>query len=129
VNRDRIEIRGLRIVAAHGALAHEREIAQPFELDLDLEHDAVLAGGSDRLADTVDYGSVVTAAAAVVRDRSFLLLEALAQAVAGAVLGLDPRITVVEVSVRKLRPPIAEHLDSVGVRIRRERRAADPGRS
>jgi dihydroneopterin aldolase len=121
VSRDRIEVRGLRIVATHGVLPHERDTPQPFELDLDLEFDAAPAGRSDRLEDTVDYGAVVACAAGVVRDRSFLLLEALADAVATAVLGLDARLASAEVVVRKLRPPIREDLSSAGVRVRRER--------
>jgi len=125
VSRDRIEVSGLRIVATHGVLPHERAAPQPFELDLVLELDAAPAGRSDRLEDTVDYGAVVDCAAGVARGRSFLLLEALADAVAAAVLDLDPRLASAEVAVRKLRPPIREDLSAVGVRVRRER--ADPG--
>jgi dihydroneopterin aldolase len=127
VSGDRIEVRGLRVVATHGALPHERELAQPFELDLDLELDAAPAGASDRLADTVDYGVAVSRAAGVVRDTSFLLLEGLAQAVAETVLGLDARVHRVQVAVRKLRPPIGEDLASVGVRVTRERTPRDDG--
>lgn len=114
---DRIEVRGLRVVATHGALPEERERAQPFELDLDVSTDTTVAGGSDRLSDTVDYGAVVERVAALVRETSFLLLEALAGAVAQAVLDLDPRVERVAVVVRKLRPPIGEDVGSVGVRV------------
>ncbi len=75
---DRIEIRDLRVVGVHGVLPEERQRAQPFALDLDVWVDLTAAGSSDELADTVDYGDLVERAAAVVRDRSFQLLEALA---------------------------------------------------
>ena len=114
--RGRIEVRALRVVATHGALPEERERPQPFELDLDVGLDLAPAAASDRLADTLDYGEVVRCAAAVVRDTSHLLLEALAAAVAAAVGALDPRVERVAVTVRKLRPPIPEDLASVGVR-------------
>ncbi|MGH8997162.1 MAG: dihydroneopterin aldolase, partial [Acidimicrobiales bacterium] len=104
MSADRIEIRALRIVATHGVLPEERERPQPFEIDLDLSFDAAPAGASDRLADTVDYGVVVERVAEVVRGRSFQLLEALAEAVAAAVFGVDPRIAGLAVVVRKLRP-------------------------
>jgi dihydroneopterin aldolase len=123
--RDRIEIRALRVVATHGALPEERERAQPFELDLDLWVDTVAAGANDRLADTVDYGVVVDRVAGLVRETSFLLLEALADAVARAVTELDPRVERVAVVVRKLEPPIAEELGSVGVRVVRGRPGDD----
>ena len=125
---DRIEVRALRVVATHGALPEERQRAQPFELDLDVWVDTAAAGANDRLADTVDYGVVVERVAALVRDTSFLLLEALAHAVAGAVIELDSRVERVAVAVRKLRPPIDEDVGSVGVRVVRGRPEGDgPG--
>ena len=119
---DRIELRGLRSVGVHGVLAEEQERAQPFEVDLDLAVDLRPAGVSDSLADTVDYGSVAHAVDAVVSGpRSFALLEALAWHVADAVLDVDHRITGVTVHLRKLRPPLAVDIDTVGVRVGRHR--------
>ena len=119
---DRIELRGLRVVGTHGVLAEEQERAQPFEVDLDLAVDLRPAGVSDALADTVDYGAVAdTVAATVAGPRSFALLEALAWHVADAVLDVDRRITGVTVALRKLRPPLAVDIDTVGVRVVRHR--------
>jgi dihydroneopterin aldolase len=116
----RIEIRGLRVVGRHGLLPEERERAQPFEIDLDIEADLGEAGRSDDLAATVDYGSVVRRVHDLAARRSFGLLEALAEAIATEVLA-EPRVEAVSVSVRKLRPPVAVDLGSVGVRVRRRR--------
>lgn len=119
---DRIELRGLRVVGTHGVLTEERERAQPFEVDLDLVVDLRPAGVSDALADTVDYGAVVdTVATTVSGPRSFALLEALAWHVADAVLDVDHRINGVTVALRKLRPPLAVDIDTVGVRVVRTR--------
>ena len=119
---DRIELRGLRAVGTHGVLVEEQERAQPFEVDLDLAVDLRPAGVSDALADTVDYGSVADVVAATVSGpRSFALLEALAWHVADAVLDVDHRITQVVVALRKLRPPLAVDIDTVGVRVARTR--------
>jgi dihydroneopterin aldolase len=119
---DRIELRGLRSVGTHGVLVEEQERAQPFEVDLDLAVDLRPAGVSDSLADTVDYGAVADVVAATVSGtRSFALLEALAWHVADAVLGVDRRITGVTVVLRKLRPPVAVDIDTVGVRVVRTR--------
>jgi dihydroneopterin aldolase len=116
---DRIRLRALRVVGTHGVLAEEQERAQPFEVDLDLSVDLALAAVTDRLSDTVDYGEVARTASVVVSERSFALLEALAGAVAEAVLASDIRITYVTVHLRKLRPPVPLDLGSVGVRITR----------
>jgi dihydroneopterin aldolase len=117
---DRIEIRDLRVVGVHGVLAEERERAQPFALDLDVWVDLSDAGSSDDLADTVDYGDLVERSAAVVRDQSFQLLEALAANVARTVLAADARVQAVEVTLHKLRPPIGLDVGSTGVRVLRQ---------
>jgi 7,8-dihydroneopterin aldolase/epimerase/oxygenase len=119
---DRIELRGLRIAGVVGVLPHEQAQAQPLELDLDLGLDLATAGASDDLGDTVDYGAVCTAVEAVVVASSYALLEALAERIAATVLAADDRLLDVTVSVRKLRPPVAQQLDTSGVRLTRTRR-------
>jgi 7,8-dihydroneopterin aldolase/epimerase/oxygenase len=119
---DRIEIRGLRLLGTHGVLPEERTRPQPFEVDADLVVSMVDAGSSDDLADTVDYAGVVKRIAEVVEGAtSFMLLEALAAAIADEVLAADPRVQAVTLSVRKLQPPLPADLSTVGVRITRSR--------
>ncbi len=117
---DQIQLRGLRVVGTHGVLLEEKNRAQPFEVDLDLSVDLAAAAGSDRLADTVDYAGVVeTTAEIVAGPPSYDLLEALAGAIARAALASSPGITAVTVSLRKLQPPLAVDIATVGVRITR----------
>jgi dihydroneopterin aldolase len=118
---DRIEIRDLRATGVHGVLPEEQERAQPFSLDIVAWLDMDRAQESDDLADTVDYGALAQAAADVVSGRSYRLLEALAGRLASALLITDPRLEAVEVTVRKLRPPLALDVGSTGVRVRRAR--------
>src|SRR5437899_1437581 len=47
---DVVEIRGLRVMGTHGVLDEERQRAQPFEVDIDVETDLAPAGRSDELA-------------------------------------------------------------------------------
>jgi 7,8-dihydroneopterin aldolase/epimerase/oxygenase len=117
---DRIQLRGLRVVGTHGVLPEEKSRAQPFELDLDLSVDLALAATSDSLSDTVNYAEIADSASAIVAGAtSYDLLEALAGAIAAATLASDLRITAVTVSLRKLQPPLAMDIASVGVRITR----------
>ncbi len=118
---DRIELRGLRVVGRVGVLELEREQDQPLEVDLDLVVDLAAAGASDDLTDTVDYGAVCAAVAAAVADGHVALLERLAGRVADAVLALDERIGAVDLTVRKLRPPVPLDLATSGVHIVRAR--------
>lgn len=108
-------------MGAHGALPEEQERAQPFEVDVDLAADLSTAGGTDALADTVDYGAVVALVHQIVAGERHRLLERLATRIAEDVLALAPRVVAVTVTVRKLRPPVPADLTSAGVTITRSR--------
>ena len=117
---DRIVLRGLRAPGRHGVLAAERELGQPFGLDLELELDTRAAAASDDLADTVDYGALATAALAVVTGEPVALLETLAARVADVVLA-DARVGAVTVTVHKPNAPLSVPFDDVAVVVRRTR--------
>lgn len=121
---DGIELRGLRLVARHGALPEERARPQPFELDLDVSVDLGVAARTDELEDTADYGALLEAAVAAFTGSSHRLLERAAAAVADALLA-QPRVEAVEVRVRKLRPPVPHDLASAGVRLSRRRSSGE----
>ena len=118
---DRILLRGLRVMGTHGVLPEEQTRAQPFEVDLELSVDLSSASRSDELDDTVDYGEVTAVVAGVVESEHVALLERLAGRITEVVLGLDERIAAVDVTVTKLRPPVAHDLASAAVRIVRSR--------
>jgi 7,8-dihydroneopterin aldolase/epimerase/oxygenase len=118
---DRIEIRDLRVVGVHGVLPEERERAQPFSVDIVAWVDMAAAQQSDALGDTVDYGALAQVAADVVTQRSYQLLEALAGRLTEALLIADSRLAAIEVTVRKLRPPLALDVGSTGVTVLRSR--------
>ena len=55
---DRILLNGMVFYGRHGTLPAERELGQPFLVDVELRMDLRPAGLSDDLARTVDYGQV-----------------------------------------------------------------------
>jgi dihydroneopterin aldolase len=118
---DRIELRGMRFSGRHGVLPVEAEQAQPFEVDVVLELDLALAGTSDDLTRTVDYGAVATIARDVVEGPHVDLVETLAERIAAGVLAEHPTATAVTVRVRKPEAPVLVELDWAGVEIRRTR--------
>jgi dihydroneopterin aldolase len=117
---DRITLRGMHFMGRHGVASEERAEAQPFEVDLVLRLDLSHPAETDDLADTIDYASLFELAREVVEGRSFNLIEALAGAIADAVLAAHP-VDDVEVRVRKPRAPLPGALETVEVRIRRRR--------
>lgn len=116
-----IELRGLRFDAICGVLPHERTEPQPLELDIDLQADLDVAGSSDDLADTIDYGAACATVERIVTTLEPQLLERLAAVVADALLALDARIDAVTVTVRKLEPPVPQVLATSGVTVVRGR--------
>lgn len=115
---DQIMISGLRAMAIVGALPHEREAAQPLQIDLAIDVDLHDAGRSDELGETVHYGLVAERVTDVVTESKDVLLERLAARVADEVLSFA-RVDGVEVVITKLRPPIPVDAASTAVRIRR----------
>ena len=117
---DRISLRGMRFSGRHGVTPEERAEPQPFDVDLVLRLDLARPGATDALADTVDYARLFDLARRVVEERSFHLLEALATAIADAVLAAQG-VDDVEVAVRKPKAPLPGAFESVEVRVRRRR--------
>lgn len=117
---DRIEVRGLELLVYCGVLPEEQARKQPFRFDLDLYLDLAPAGLSDDLSQTVDYGALADLLAAKLGEERFLLLERMAQRTAELVMEA-PLVAAVTVTAAKMRPPVAVHVDTTGVRIHRSR--------
>jgi dihydroneopterin aldolase len=118
---DVIFIRGILIHARHGLLEHESEVGQRFVIDLELTADLTESSRTDRLKDTVNYGSVVDTATRAFADRNYYLLERAAGAVGDAILDAFPRVSAVKVTVHKPHAPIAAIFEDVGVTLTRTR--------
>lgn len=93
-----VEVEALEVFGRHGVEDEERERGQTFLYDLRLEVSD--AGESDRLDDTVDYVAVAELVKGISAARNFNLLEALAAAVADAIVERFP-VERVRVRVRK----------------------------
>jgi 7,8-dihydroneopterin aldolase/epimerase/oxygenase len=117
---DRVELRGLQVLALCGVLPEERVRRQPFEIDLDVYRDLRDAGATDDLERTVDYGALCQALDDLSASEQYGLLERFAARIAEVVLA-DSTIDAVTVSVRKLRPPVPQLLATSGVSIHRRR--------
>jgi dihydroneopterin aldolase len=118
---DRILVRGLMVYAYHGVLPEERRLGQRFEIDLDARIDLRQAGATDSLDATVSYADLVALAEEIAKDRTFRLIEALADAIARAILERHPPIETVTVMVRKPSAPVPAALGHVAVEVTRGR--------
>ena len=105
-----IELAGIELFGYHGVNPEERRDGQPFVFDVWLEvPDGT--GASDRIEDTIDYREVAALVREISDGRAYQLLEALAAALADALVDRFP-VDAARVRVRKpevrLDPPV-EH--------------------
>lgn len=119
---DEIFLEGLRFYGYHGVNPEERVQGQRFVVDVRLETELQSAGEMDDLARTINYSHVYRRVKAIVEGEPRDLIEAVAEAIATALLAEFPAAGAVTVAVRK--PEVAlkgAMLDSAGVRIHRTR--------
>jgi dihydroneopterin aldolase len=98
---DRIVLEGMVFHGRHGTLPAERELGQPFVVDVELRLDLRPAGLSDDLAQTVDYGEVHRLAREIVEGEPVNLIETVAERIAAAILEDHPPVESVRVRVAK----------------------------
>src|SRR4051794_26512671 len=96
-SEDRILLEGMVFHGRHGTLPAERELGQPFILDVELLLDLRSAGLSDDLTQTVDYGEVHRRAREIVEGPPVNLSETVAEKVAAAILEDHPPVEAVRV--------------------------------
>ncbi len=98
---DRILLEGMVFYGRHGTLPAERDLGQPFVVDVEMRLDLRPAGLSDDLAQTVDYGEVHRRAREIVEGEPVNLTETVAERIAAAVLENYPAVEAVRVKVAK----------------------------
>ncbi|NBB14011.1 dihydroneopterin aldolase [Caulobacter sp. SLTY] len=108
----KIFVHGVRLEAEVGVYPHERGRTQPLIVDVELD---VAWAGADRLADTVNYETIVAAARAVVAEGHIELVEIFAEHLAGRCM-TDPRVTRARIRVEKPEA-LAPHAAGAGVEI------------
>ena len=114
-----VELAGLEVPGRHGVEEEERHSEQPFLYDIRLE---LPEPAADRIEETVDYREVVELLRGISEAREFSLLEALASAVAEALLQRFPEIEHVRVRVRKPRVELGTAVDYAAATVERSRR-------
>lgn len=83
---DRLVIHDLLADCRIGVFDWEREQAQQLWVDLELAIDATAAAERDDVTATVDYGRLVTVVRQYAQDKTFRLLETLAEELASLIL-------------------------------------------
>jgi dihydroneopterin aldolase len=122
--QDSIQLRQIRAYGYTGFLPEEQVLGQWFEVDLAIWLDLTAAGHSDRIADTLDYRTVIKGVQQIIQTQKFALIEKLATAIAQFVLQTDSRVEQVQVSLTKPAAPIPDFGGKITVQITRHRSQA-----
>lgn len=115
---DRISICDLLVRCILGINDDERRAKQDVVINLTVHTDLQTAGRSDRIEDTVDYRALKKRIVAMAEGSQYLLLEALAEAIAQLCL---EQHAVQQVDVRAEKPHALRFARSVAVEITRKR--------
>ena len=111
-----IALRGLRFHAFHGVMPQEGRVGGDFMVSLRVGYPLQRALESDDVADTLDYGVLYDLVASEMRQPS-RLLEHVAGRIARAVEERFPQVLSIDLTVRKLNPPMGADCEGAEVEI------------
>ncbi len=116
---DQITIKGLETFGHHGVFQEESFLGQKFIVDAVLFLDTRVAGKTDDLEDSIDYGQVCSLIKKTVEVERFQLIEALAEEIAEKLLLTFHQLVSVGITVKKPWAPVLISMDTVAVTIKR----------
>ena len=116
---DKITIQDLEVFGYHGVLEEEALLGQKFLITAVMSLDLRRAGRTDDIKETIDYGEVCQFIKKLVETERYLLIERLAEELATGLLLGFPKLTGVEITVKKPWAPVQVPLDTVAVTISR----------
>jgi dihydroneopterin aldolase len=123
-SQDRLLLEGMEFFGYHGDIEAERALGGRYSVDVELRADLRAAGRSDSIDDTIDYVRCFQVVRDLVENRQYRLLEALAEAIAQALLREHPRAGSVRVRVAK-QPPVRGSFQRFAVEVERGRGAGE----
>ncbi|PZE19234.1 dihydroneopterin aldolase [Paenibacillus xerothermodurans] len=118
---DKLMMNGMQFYGFHGVFPEENKLGQRYQVDVELHLPLREAGTRDNMEATVNYAEAYELIKAIVEQKAFKLIEALAECIASELLRTYTSINEVTVRVLKPHPPVAIFFDGVQVEIHRKR--------
>ena len=115
---DNLSIEGLKVDTIIGVYQWEREVKQSVIIDLMLEIKSTRSGFEDSIEFAVDYVAVSDMVANLAQSSSFLLIESLAEAIAGKLL---KEFAIRSIRLKLSKPSAIHNAANVGITIERSR--------
>jgi 7,8-dihydroneopterin aldolase/epimerase/oxygenase len=114
---DTIFLEQVKVETKLGVPEWERMVPQTIILDIEIGYDLSKSCKSDNIADTIDYGAVVSRIRETLTENSFKLVEALAEHICQLIL---KEFKAENVKVKVAKPAILPGLKALGVEIERK---------
>ncbi len=114
---DKIIINDLEIIAKHGVLPEEKVLPQKFLVSMYAQIDLRQAGILDSLERTESYSDIVASIKQIFETEIFCLLEKLAEECARRILIKFPKISSLELKIKKPWAPIGTPINYAGISI------------
>ena len=115
---DNLSIEGLKVDTIIGVYQWEREVKQSVIIDLVLETKSTSSGLEDSIEFAVDYVAVSDMVSNLVQSSSFLLIETLAEAIAGKLL---KEFAIRSIRLKLSKPSAIQNAANVSITIERSR--------
>ena len=126
---DQILLSGLSFHGFTGVFSFEKQVGQKFTVDLTLCFHRLNAVDSDKLTDTVHYGTVFSIVKEIVEGQRYDLIERLAGEISDTLLTEFPLIDAIEVVVSKPEAPVEGEFEAMRVKVFRARKPEQGGRA
>ncbi|MFD2045550.1 dihydroneopterin aldolase [Ornithinibacillus salinisoli] len=118
---DNIELNQMQFYGYHGLLPEENRLGQRFFVDIELFLDLKKAGKSDNMDHSINYAQVYDHVKRIMEGEVRNLIEAVAEDVAEDLLSSFELLHACSIKVTKPDAPIPGHIQSVSVKIFREK--------
>ena len=106
----------VRFHARHGVMPQERDTGGDFIVTLRAKYDFTKALGSDNVEDTLNYADIFGIINKVMQEPS-CLIEHVAGRIGECIFKAMPDIESLDITLKKLNPPIGADLDSAAVEL------------
>lgn len=124
MNTDKIILAGMEFYGKHGVFPEEKVLGQKFIVDAEICLDLKHAGRTDDIFKTHSYAEIYELIKVIVTEKSFNLIEAVAEEIAGQILR-KYKVESVKIRIRKPNAPINGTFEYMGCEIVRERDIAE----
>lgn len=119
-----IFVKNLVLYGYHGVNPEEKKEGQDFLFNVQAKVKKDSFKGEDNIENTVNYSQIIDTIKNVNKNNKFDLLETFAEKISGEIFKISSLIKEVKVKIEKIKPPINENLESVGVSYKLKRDTA-----